>query len=332
MSPYNTVQEEKTFPKKNKKIAVSVKKHSNKKKNSWEDDSFQYWLDKFVNHLIYDKNVSDHTIENYTHRLNNFIKCVGNISVHEIKQMHILDFRIRLAQQGLAEKTVNYNVIALRSFCKFLAKNDIETIAPEKIELAKIPPRQVSYLLEEEIMRLMEMPFQIDQEELKQRRDFAILQTLFGTGLRVSELINLKISDINLWTKQFSVIGKGKKMRSIFLTNHALFAIQQYLSCRSDTSEYLFISLAHNAFGKALTRNSVEKMIKDYAIMAGINKKVTPHTLRHSFATTLLKNGADIRSVQQLLGHSSIMTTQIYTHVDDKYLQEVHNLLEKNDH
>ena len=112
--------------------------------------------------------------------------------------MHILDFRIRLAQQGLAEKTVNYNVIALRSFCKFLAKNDIETIAPEKIELAKIPPRQVSYLLEEEIMRLMEMPFQIDQEELKQWRDFAILQTLFGTGLRVSELINLKISDINL--------------------------------------------------------------------------------------------------------------------------------------
>lgn len=331
MTPYNFVQEENNFIPQTQKVTQKTKKKTLKELQNQEDNSFQYRLDKYVNHLIYDKNVSKHTVENYTHRLNNFIDCVGNISVHEIKQMHVLDFRIRLAQQGLAEKTINYNVIALRSFCKYLAKNDIDTIAPEKIELAKIPPRQVSFLLEDEITRLLEMPLHTERNELRQWRDFAILQTLFGTGLRVSELINLKISDINLQEKQFSVIGKGKKIRSIFLTNHAVFALQQYLNYRVDESEYLFISLAHNSSGNALSRNSVERMIRDYALMAGITKKVTPHTLRHSFATTLLKNGADIRSVQQLLGHASITTTQIYTHVNDKYLQEVHDLLEKID-
>ena len=293
------------------------------------DNVLSTHLERFVHYLQYNKNASPKTVENYTLWINRFIDCVGDIDVSTIKQIHILDFKMQLAQMGLSPKTANYHVIALRSFFKFLFRSDIETLAPEKIDLAKIPPRQVSYLLESEIKRILEIAR--EDTSLKGSRDYAILQTLYGTGLRVTELITLKISDIKLWEKQFSVIGKGKKLRSIFMTNQARDAVQQYLNHRNDGSDFLFISLSHNTYGNPLTRNTVESIVKKYAQLAGIQKKVTPHTLRHSFATTLLKKGADIRSVQQLLGHASIMTTQIYTHIDDKYLQEVHNLLDKED-
>ena len=235
-----------------------------------------------------------------------------------------------LIQQGLSPKTVNYHIVALRSFFKFLIRNDIETISPEKLDLAKIPPRQVNYLTKEEVTKILEAPKSTHPDSnVLSLRDTAILQTLYGTGLRVTELISLKINDIHIDQKQFSIIGKGNKLRSVFMTQQAKTAIREYLSARTDTSDFLFISLSKNSYGKPLSRNSIEAIVKQYATHAGINKKVTPHTLRHSFATSLLRKGADIRSVQALLGHSSITTTQIYTHIDDKFLQEVHNLLDQ---
>lgn len=243
--------------------------------------------------------------------------------------MHVLDFRMYLAQQGLGPKTINYHIVGLRSFFKFLLRNDIDTISPDKLDLAKIPSNQLSYLDEAEVFSILEAPKQFEKNPLKILRDEAILHTLYGTGLRVTELITLKKSDIKLSEKQFSVIGKGKKLRSVFMTSQARDALKKYLMARGDDSEFLFISLSGNSYGQRLSRNSVEAIVKHYAGVVGISKKVTPHTLRHSFATSLIKKGADIRSVQILLGHSSITTTQIYTHVDDKYLQQVHDLLDK---
>ena len=155
------------------------------------------------------------------------------------------------------------------------------------------------------------------------------MATLYGTGLRVTELITLKTKDIKLSENQFSVIWKGSKLRSVFLTQDAKEKLKKYILSRADDSEYLFISLSWNSYGQPLSRNTIESLVKKYAESVWITEKVTPHTLRHSFATSLLRRGADIRSVQALLGHSSIQTTQIYTHVDDKYLQKVHDLLDK---
>lgn len=285
-------------------------------------------LERFVNYLQYTKNASPKTIENYSLWINRFIEFMGDIEADKVKSMYILDFRMFLSQQGLSPKTINYHVVGLRSFFKFLLRNDIETISPDKLDLAKIPPRQLSYLSEEEVDRILHAPIQFEKKRLKILRDQAILYTLYGTGLRVSELIVLKKTDINLQEKQFSVIGKGKKLRSVFMTTQARDAIKTYLLERGDDSEFLFISLSWNSHGRHLSRNSVEELVRKYASLVGIEKKVTPHTLRHSFATSLIKKGADIRSVQVLLGHSSITTTQIYTHVDDRYLQQVHDLLD----
>jgi site-specific recombinase XerD len=284
-------------------------------------------LERFVNYLQYTKNASPKTVENYTLWINRFIEYLGDAEADQIKSMHIQDFRVFLTKQGLSPKTINYHVVGLRSFFKFLLRNDIETIAPDKLDLAKIPPRQLSYLSESEVEKILNAPLEFEQNPLKVLRDQAILYTLYGTGLRVTELIKLKKNDIKLAERQFSVVGKGSKLRSVFMTTHAKEKIKTYLLSRADSSDFLFISLSGNSYGKPLSRNSVETLVKQYANLAGILKKVTPHTLRHSFATSLLKKGADIRSVQVLLGHSSITTTQIYTHVDDKYLQQVHDLL-----
>ena len=243
--------------------------------------------------------------------------------------IHIQDFRMSLVKQGLSPKTVNYHAVGLRSFLKFMLRNDVETLAPEKIDLAKIPPRKVSYLSENQVKDMLEAPWKVEKNPLKILRDKAILATLYGTGLRVTELITLKTKDIKLSENQFSVIGKWSKLRSVFLTQEAREKLKKYILSRSDDSEYLFISLSWNSYGQPLSRNSVESLVKKYAELVWITEKVTPHTLRHSFATTLLRKGADIRSVQALLWHSSIQTTQIYTHVDDKYLQKVHDLLDK---
>jgi len=286
-------------------------------------------LERFINYLQYTKNASPKTIENYSLRVNRFIDYIGDIDANEIKMMHIQDFRTYLIKQGLSPKTVNYHAVWLRSFLKFMLRNDVETLSPEKVDLAKIPPRRVSYLSEQQVQDVLDAPWVYEKNALKNLRDKAILATLYGTGLRVTELITLKTKDIKLSESQFSVIGKGSKLRSVFLTQDAKEKLKKYILSRWDDSEYLFISLSWNSYGLPLSRNSVEWLVKKYAELVWIQEKVTPHTLRHSFATSLLRRGADIRSVQALLGHSSIQTTQIYTHVDDKYLQKVHDLLDK---
>ena len=286
-------------------------------------------LERFINYLQYTKNASPKTIENYSLWVNRFIDYVWDIDASEIKMMHIQDFRTYLIKQGLSPKTVNYHAVGLRSFFKFMLRNDVETLSPEKIDLAKIPPRRVSYLSEEQIQDILDAPWIFEKNPLKIARDKAILATLYGTWLRVTELITLKTKDIRLSESQFSVIWKGSKLRSVFLTQDAKEKLKKYILSRSDDSEFLFISLSPNSYGQPLSRNSVESLVKKYAELAWITEKVTPHTLRHSFATSLLRRWADIRSVQALLWHSSIQTTQIYTHVDDKYLQKVHDLLDK---
>lgn len=285
-------------------------------------------LDKFLNYLEFEKNNSPKTLENYSLWLNRFVSYIWNVDVREIKAMHILDYRMYLNQLGLSKKTVNYHAVALRSFFKFCLKNDIDCISPDKIELAKMPSREVNFLTQEEVQKILDAPFEYEKNDLIRKRDSAILNILYGTGLRVTELISLKRSQLDSETKQFSVMWKWSKIRAIFMTEKAKVALVDYLKARTDDSEYLFISLSQNSRGHKLSRNSVEEIVKKYKNLVWIKKKVTPHTLRHSFATALLQKWADLRAVQALLGHSSITTTQIYTHVDDKYLKWVHNLLD----
>ena len=312
---------------KNKKATSSAEKYN----HAQYHNNLSSHLERFVNYLQYTKNASERTIENYTLRINRFIEYIGDIEVDKIKMIHIQDFRTHLIKQWLSQKTVNYHAVGLRSFFKFLLRNDIETLSPEKVDLAKIAPRKISYLTEDQVHQILEAPAIFEKNPLKILRDKAILATLYWTWLRVTELISLRISEIKLSEDQFSVIGKGSKLRSVFLTQDAKNKLKEYITSRSNPSEYLFISLSWNSYWKPLSRNSIEQLVKKYASMVGIDEKVTPHTLRHSFATSLLRRWADIRSVQALLGHSSIQTTQIYTHVDDKYLQKVHNLLEQSD-
>ena len=310
-----------------KKKSINLKN----KKSEWYtfSNSLSSHLERFINYLQYTKNASPKTIENYSLRVNRFIDYIWDVDASKIKMIHIQDFRTYLIKQGLSPKTVNYHAVGLRSFFKFMLRNDVETLSPEKIDLAKIPPRRVSYLSEEQIQDILDAPWIFEKNPLKIARDKAILATLYGTGLRVTELITLKTKDIRLGESQFSVIWKGSKLRSVFLTQDAKEKLKKYILSRGDDSEYLFISLSWNSYGQPLSRNTIESLVKNYAEAVWITERVTPHTLRHSFATSLLRRGADIRSVQALLGHSSIQTTQIYTHVDDKYLQKVHDLLDK---
>jgi len=310
-----------------KKVYSTIKD----KKSEWYSfsNTLSSHLERFINYLQYTKNASPKTIENYSLRVNRFIDYIWDVDASEIKMMHIQDFRTYLVKQGLSPKTVNYHAVWLRSFFKFMLRNDVETLSPEKIDLAKIPPRRVSYLSEDQVQDILAAPWIFEKNPLKIVRDKAILATLYGTWLRVTELITLKTKDIKLTENQFSVIWKGSKLRSVFLTQDAKEKLKEYILSRGDDSEYLFISLSGNSYWEPLSRNSIESLVKKYAELVWITEKVTPHTLRHSFATSLLRRGADIRSVQALLGHSSIQTTQIYTHVDDKYLQKVHDLLDK---
>lgn len=285
-------------------------------------------LEKFMYYLQYEKNASPKTRENYSLWLNRFLEFIGDIDIAKVNRMQLLDYRIALNKNGLNVKTINYHIVAIRAFLRFVLKNDIDCMSPDKLELAKTPPREVNYLDDKEIGRILAAPLEYTKNELQQARDFAILQFLYGTGLRVTELITLQKKDIKLDSNQFSVVGKWSKLRSVFATKSAIDALRKYLELRNDTSPYLFMSLSRNGFGEHLSRNSIEEIVRKYARLWGINKKVTPHTLRHSFATTLIKKWADIRAVQTLLWHASITTTQIYTHVDDKHLQKVHDLLE----
>ncbi len=241
------------------------------------------------------------------------------------------EFRLWLNRQPgtnkdmMKRRTQNYYLIAVRAFLKFLRKRDVESLSPEKIELAKVPERHLDLISNLELERLLDAASGSDERSL---RDKAILEMLFSTGLRVSELCSLD-SDLDLSRDDFSVRGKGDKVRVVFLSDAAKDAVRAYLKVRTDMEPALFVSVprakeAKKRIPTRLTPRSIELLIKTYAAKAGITKKVTPHVMRHSFATDLLSNGADIRSVQQLLGHASINTTQIYTHVTDAHLREVH--------
>ncbi len=284
--------------------------------------------DKFLFYLEYEKNTSSKTLENYSLWMNRFIWYTWNIDVRELKAMHFLDYRMYLNKLNLSKKTINYHIVALRSFLKFLIKNDIECINPEKLELSKINSNEINFLSEEEVQKILQAPSWFEQNDIKRARDEAVLYMLYGTWLRVSELINLKTTQVQIDSKQFSVLWKWAKRRSVFITAQAKEKLDKYLNIIWTWYEYLFISLSHNSYWKKLSRNSIADIVRKYSKLAWIDKKVTPHTLRHSFATSLLRKWADIRSVQILLWHSSITTTQIYTHIEDKHLENIHWLLD----
>ena len=282
------------------------------------------------------KNQSRKTLENYAHYLGRFSKFAGKIEPREITLDLIQRFRLHLnrlidprTKNSLSSKTQAYHLIALRAFLKYLAKNDIPSLAPEKVDLPKIPGRTVEFLTREEVERLF---FAVDLSKEIGLRDRAILETLFSTGLRVSELVSLNRAQVDLKRREFMVRGKGQKPRIIFLSTSAVAKISAWLEVREDNFAPLFLNLGRNrkkgeissGEHRRLTAWSIASIVRKYASQAGIIKKVTPHTMRHSFATGLLNEGADIRSVQEMLGHASITTTQVYTHVTNKKLREVH--------
>ncbi len=287
----------------------------------------------FLEYLEIEQNKSQKTIQNYDHYLNRLIDFAGDITVAEITPEIVRKWRLWLNRLGtntsdeLEKTTQNYHLIALRSFLRFCAKRDIPALAPDKIELAKVTRKQVTHLSSEEIQTLFQA---VKTETEPGLRDRAILELLFSSGLRVSELVNLDKDHINLKRKEFTVRGKGQKDRPVFISDEAADWIDKYLEKRTDSSPALFIRYGgHKETDTSgnflrLTPRSVQRMVQRYAKLAGITKKVSPHTLRHSFATDLLMNGADIRSVQAMLGHSNIATTQIYTHVTDPHLRDMH--------
>ena len=318
------------------------------------------YLTQFLEHLEIEKNRSQKTVQNYDFYLHRFLEWLGDntkpddITMEKVRQYRLwLNRLVDVHGEQLKKNTQNYHLIALRSFLKYLAKRDIDTLASEKIELMKMPDREVSFLDGSDLNRMLESPFKnistkaLEHEKTKEKtpptlliayRDKAILELLFSTGLRVSELVKLKIEDVNLKRDEFSITGKGRKTRVVFLSEQAKYWVKKYLDVRGDVNPYLFVShdkrtgniraLKHTSAetqnDEPLTARSVERIVQKHAREAGITKPVTPHTMRHSYATDLLTHGADIRSVQEMLGHKNIATTQIYTHYTSFQLKEVH--------
>lgn len=291
---------------------------------------------QFLEYVEIEKGRGLKTVENYDRYLKAFLSFSAVKRPSDITDGVVRQFRLYLNRKNLKKNTQNYHLIALRSFLKYLVRENISSLSPDRIELAKTGERHLDLISHDELERLMNAP---KGSDIKSMRDKAILELLFSTGLRVSELASLTIDTVDLKRDEFSVRGKGGKVRVVFLTGTAKDAVKAYLEKRGDAGEALFI--AHSTIGKPkegkkgpgkvitvstepLTTRSIENIVKHYAIKAGISKKVTPHVIRHSFATDLLSNGADLRSVQAMLGHSNISTTQIYTHVTDKQLKEIH--------
>lgn len=285
---------------------------------------------QFLEYIEIEKGRSVKTVENYDRYLTRFLTQTGVKTPAALTEKVVREFRIWLNRQAgvsgsMKRKTQNYYMIALRAFLKYLRKHEIESLNPEKIELAKVGGRDLDLITADELNRLMKSP---SGDDLQSLRDRAILELLFSTGLRVSELCSLN-SDLDLTRDEFSIRGKGDKVRVVFLSDGAKKSVAAYLKKRGDMSDALFVGYgrAHKKKGKdapRLTPRSVEMIVKQHAVKAGITRKVTPHVIRHSFATDLLSAGADLRSVQALLGHANIATTQVYTHVTDKHLREVH--------
>ncbi len=308
----------------------------------------------FLEYCVVDRGHSELTRSNYLHylyRFHRFAVARGIVSPAQISAGLAHKWRVHLATnkiggKSLGKKTVNYHAIALRSFLKYLAKNDINSLAPDKIELAQQKERNIHFLEPKEVQELLNV---YGEDDIASIRNRAILETLYSTGMRVSELAGLKRDEVNLKRGEFGVGGKGGKRRVVFLSGDATAWLGKYLSRRKDKSKWLLIGEDHSGRfkiqdsgikndqsdtdvetkkhkhkDKHLTPRQIERIVKKASKKAGIVKKVSPHTLRHSFATDLLTNGADIRSVQSMLGHASITTTQVYTHVTNQRLREIH--------
>ena len=293
---------------------------------------------QFLEYIEIERGRSVKTVENYDHYLTRFLGFIKTDDPAEIKDEPVRQFRLWLNRQlalndkaktnTLSKKTQNYYLIAIRAFLKYLARQEIKSLPSERIELAKVGERSLDLITDGELSRLLNVP---KGNDLKSIRDKAILELLFSTGLRVSELCSLT-SDIDLSSDELSIRGKGGKVRVVFISDEAKKCVRTYLSARKDMNDALFVHVGNEVVKKqanALHKRTVERIVKQYAVKAGISKKVTPHTMRHLFATNLLSNGADIRSVQAMLGHSSIVTTQIYTHVTDKHLRDIHKRFHK---
>ena len=288
----------------------------------------------FLEYQEIEQNRSQKTIANYDHYLTRLEDYAGDIAVKDINPEMIQKWRLWLNRLGtntadeLGKSTQNYHLIALRSFLKFCAKRGIPAMSADKIELARTRRKQVTFLDKEDLKRLFEQP---KISELSGLRDRAILELLFSSGLRVSELVKLNRDHVNMTRREFMVRGKGQKDRPVFISESAATWVQKYLDMRRDSLPALFISYSGNSKSntsgdyKRLTARSIQRLVERYAKLAGITKHVSPHTLRHSFATDLLMNGADLRSVQAMLGHSNVATTQIYTHVTDPHLKKIHD-------
>lgn len=296
----------------------------------------------FLEYLELERNASQLTIRNYDHYLKRFLEFVhstssgraGDIDPKDIDLNMVRKYRLHLSRwsdpetgRNLKRVTQNFFLIALRAFLKYLARVDIESLSPEKVELGEADPRPLKVLDESQLNSLLEAP---DPSKKDGLRDRAILETLFSTGLRVSELASLNRDTINLQRKEFGIVGKGGKERVVFISDSAAEYLEKFLAARKDTFKPLFIRFqgkidpANAGAAMRLTPRSIERIVEKYVKKLGLSVKATPHTLRHSFATDLLINGADIRSVQEMLGHANISTTQIYTHVTNAHLKDAH--------
>lgn len=287
----------------------------------------------YVESLEVEGGRSAKTAENYKLYLERFVEFTNDIMVGKITTETVRKYRLWLNRfqndhgDDLSTITQSYHLIALRGFLKYLSDRNIESLSADKIKLPKVSRKQVTFLHFDEVVRLLDTVPLDDEAGL---RDRAILELLFSSGLRVSELVNLNRGHVNTKRREFMVRGKGQKDRPVFISKAAAERVEDYLATRMDNLPPLFLSYSRNNVAsqsgdfRRLTSRSIQRMITKYARLAGITKHVSPHTMRHSFATDLLMNGADIRSVQSMLGHSNISTTQVYTHVTDEHLRDVH--------
>lgn len=293
-------------------------------------------IKEYLEHLEVERNLSPLTIRDYTLYLNRFLDWATQHQIKKAQQLaadDIKKYRLYLARfttetdDNLSVRTQSYYIIALRAFLKWLVKNDIKVFSPEKIDLPKVKPNQVKFVMPEQMTRLLQQP---DVSTVMGTRDRAILEVLFSTGLRVSELVSLDRDQVNLRTQEFGVMGKGRRQRVVFLSDVATHWLDLYFSKRSDNFTPVFIRHARgvdpadDGEDMRLSSRSVQRIVEKYRKMAHIPVKITPHSIRHSFATDLLRNGAGLRDVQEMLGHKNIATTQIYTHVTRPELKKVH--------
>lgn len=309
----------------------------NGSRSSKNTSELQRKIDDYLEYLEVEKGSSPLTIRNYKHYLNRFVNWLKDqnirMNLKDINPEIVRQYRVYLSRKTdrkggtLARRTQGYHIIAMRSFLRWLIKNDYEVMSPDKIDLPKISDRQVKFLSGEQVDRLLNAP---SLSKITGKRDKAILELLFSTGLRVSELVSLDRDKVDLERKEFGIVGKGGKARVVFLSKRAVGWIEKYLSERKDKFKPLFIrykgkvdpTTSDNSM--RLTARSVQRMIKKYVKKIKLPVDATPHVLRHSFATDLLMAGADIRSVQEMLGHKNIQTTQIYTHITHKHLKDIH--------